>query len=133
MKKFSMNVPDILIVIFSLALCFGTKFGFHACGPKENGDWAELAVTGIGAALSVLSIVRLCLSDAKIKIGTDLAIFPFALLAAILPGFIIPLCGMKDMRCHSVMRPAVIIVSLLIIAAVVADCLLRLKNVRSKR
>ena len=44
-----------------------------------------------------------------------------ALLSAILPGNLIGLCMMDTMRCRSVMRPAVIVFSLLMIAAAIFD------------
>ncbi len=114
-------VSDCLLLVLSLLLCLGTKFIFHACpGPMESGmwmscHWAEQAVAGIGAALSVTAVINLILKKQSTKNGLVTAMIPTALLAALTPNVLIKLCMMKDMQCHTHMRPAVIVISLLIV------------------
>ena len=115
-------VFDILTLLLSVLLLLGTKFVFHACGPMEDGHfmvchWAEQAAAGIGAALTVVSLIKLAISSSKVKAGIAAAIVPFSVLAALIPGVLIDLCMMAEMQCRAVMRPAVIIVSLILSAA----------------
>ena len=114
-------ILDIILLILSALLCFGTKYLFHACNPKEDGSWmachwAEQAVFGLGFLLLILSIVLVFVfKDGKTKSGIALSMEAAAALAAVTPNHLIRLCMMTDMRCHAVMKPAVMIISILII------------------
>ena len=90
--------------------------------------WAGQAVTGVAALLAVLATVRFFLADSRAKLGLDLAVIPTAMLAALIPGRLINLCMMHDMRCRAVMRPAVIVFSVLLIAAALVDLLMQRKK-----
>lgn len=121
MKNGKSMAADGFLTLLCLILCFGTKLWFHACGPKEDGSWmnchwAQQCVFGIGLVLSVTAVLHFCVQNRKIKAGLSLGMVPTAVLAAILPSNLVPLCMMHDMRCHSVMRPAVMIVSIAIAA-----------------
>jgi len=124
MKK--IMIPDVILCILSAVLCFGTKFGFHACGPKEDGGWmachwAEQAVFGLGIVMLVLSIMMtFLLKDGKTKSGIALSLAGMAALALAVPNHLIMLCMMTDMRCHSVMKPAVMIISIFILGFSIA-------------
>ena len=131
MKK--INLQDVILLVLSLLLAFGTEFFFHACPAKDDGSWmrchwAENAVFAAGIALSVLALARFFISDQKIKAGISFSFLSFSLLAAFVPGIVIPLCMMKDMRCHTVMRPSVIVLSILICALSVVDILVLQKK-----
>ena len=76
----------------------------------------------------VVSAIHLFVSDAKMKMGLDIAIIPMALLAAAIPGNIINLCMIATMRCHTIMHPAVIVMSVLMIAAAVFDLVMQRKK-----
>ena len=104
-------------VILSLLLAAGTLTVFRACGPKEDGSWmtchwAEQAVFGIGIVLVVQSLGLVFLAKLDVRRGISFAMIPTALLAAFIPGGLIHLCMMNDMRCHTTMRPAVMILSI---------------------
>lgn len=131
MKKISFT--DIFFFILSLTLVFGTAFVFHACGQKDDGSWmrchwAENVVIAIGIALSVLAISRFLISDQKIKAGLSLSFLAFSLLSAFVPGVVIPLCMIKDMRCHTIMRPSVVVISILIFIVSLVDFIVKIKN-----
>ena len=131
-KKNRIGAGDIALAVVSVVFLVGICSFFGACGPKEDGSfmtchWANQALIGLAAVLTVLAAAHLCIPDAKIKMGLDIAVIPVALLAAILPGNLIHLCMMSTMRCRAVMRPAVILVSVVTIIVAVADLLLRHK------
>ena len=89
--------------------------------------WAGISVAGVAAVLTVISIARFFL-DSKVKTGTDIAIIPSAILAALLPGTLISLCGMKTMVCHTATKPAVIVISILIALTAAADLIFLIKS-----
>ena len=116
MKK--INITDVCLLVFSAALCLGVKLVFHACGMKEDGSWmnchwAEQAVFAISIGLTVTAGLRLLLSR-QAKAGAALAMSVVSVMTALLPGVFVRLCMMDTMRCHAVMRPAVIILCALI-------------------
>ena len=119
---------DIALIVLSLLLCLGTAFLFHPCGPKEDGSWmlchwAGNVVVALGAAFSAVSVARLFLPK-SIKTGISVAFLPFALITLLVPGVLVKMCMMHDMRCWTVMRPAVVIVSVLIIIISIVDIVL---------
>ena len=123
MKK--INITDICLLILSAALCLGVKLLFHACGMKEDGSWmnchwAEQAVFAVSIGLTVTAGLRLLLNR-QAKAGAALAMSVIAVMTALLSGVFVRLCMMDTMRCHAVMRPAVIILCALIAVTGIAD------------
>lgn len=119
---------DAALLLLSAALLLGVWTVFAPCAPKEDGSWmschwAGRAVAGTAAVLTLLAALRLLVPRARL--GLDLAMLPTAALALLLPGHLIGLCMMPDMRCRSVMLPAVTVLSILIAAAAAMDLLLR--------
>ena len=126
------KLTDIVLLLLSLALCLGVKLVFHACGMKEDGSymnchWAEQAVFAVSAGLTITSVLRLFL-DRKAKAGAALAMSVTATFTALIPGVCIRLCMMDTMRCHAVMRPAVIILCGMLSLTGIADFVLGRKE-----
>ena len=120
---------DITLLVLSLVFFVGTLTFLKACGPKEDGSWmtchwACQALRGVAGAMLLLAVLRL-FSASRVKIGLSLASAVLAVLAICIPGHLIGLCMMKTMRCHSVMVPGVMVLSILTILAAAADILLR--------
>lgn len=131
MKRFT--VCDILLAVLTLTFLLGLLFVFGPCGPKEDGSWmtchwAGQALKGIAALELVLALLHLIPAPAQRKLGLDLALIGTAVLAVAVPGHLIGLCMMAQMRCRSVMTPAVIVFSVLVIAAALADALILRKR-----
>ena len=130
MKKLSAS--DIILLVLSLILLFGTKYAFHACPAKADGSWmlchwAEHVVIALGTVFSFLSVARFFV-DEKIKSGISLSFVPLSVVTALVPGLLVNLCMMKDMRCHTTMRPAVIVIAILIAAISLVDFIVRQKS-----
>lgn len=131
MKRFT--VCDFLLPVLALALLLGLLFVFGPCAPGEDGGWmtchwAGQALKGIAALALSLSLLHLIPAPNQRKIGLDLALMGTAVLALCVPGRLIGLCMMADMRCRSVMTPAVTVLSVLLIAVSLADSLTRRKS-----
>lgn len=128
-KQKRLRITDILILVVSIIFLIGIKTIFKPCGPKEDGSWmschwAGNAVAAMAAVLVVIAVIHLIMTDAKIKMGLSCAMIPTAVVAAIIPGHMIGLCMMDTMRCHAVMTPATILLSVITIVVVVIDILL---------
>lgn len=127
------KITDILLLVGSIVLCAGIKLAFHACAPKDDGSWmachwAEQAVFASAIGMCITAVLRLFLG-ARERAGAALAMSVTAVMTALLPGIFIHLCMMDTMRCHAVMRPAVIILCALIAVIGVVDAVLRRKEV----
>ena len=118
-RKVKEIVMSAVPLILSVFLTVGVKFVFHACGPKADGSFmnchkAEQIVFITGCVLTVMSVLLLVLKNAKIRKILAAAMIPVSIVTALIPNTIIKLCMMNDMRCHTVMRPAVMILAILI-------------------
>ncbi|MBQ9685641.1 MAG: DUF4418 family protein [Oscillospiraceae bacterium] len=132
-KKTSVRIFDIVQLVLCACFFLGLLFVFGPCGPKEDGGWmtchwAGQAVAGVAAVLTVLALLRLAVRNNGVKAGLSLASIPASLLAVLIPGRLIGLCMMADMRCHMVMTPSVTVFSLLILALAAVDSFLLLKK-----
>ena len=127
-------VFDIILLVLSAVLTIGVKTVFSACEKKPDGmwmscHWAEQAVFALGIALSAMAVVNIVLNKTDLKRGIALAMVPTALITVFVPNVFIDLCMMKDMHCHEVMRPAVIIISAVIaVAACIYAIIVREKD-----
>lgn len=83
--------------------------------------WAGQALMGIAAALLAIAVMHLVIPRAQVKIGLSLAVIPVSVLAFAVPDHLIGLCMMETMHCHTVMEPAVTVLSLLNIMTAGAD------------
>ncbi len=130
-KRFGFT--DWGLVAVSAIFLVGIRSLFAPCKPKADGSWmvchwAGQAVTGVAAVLVIMSILHLLFSNPASKLGLAAGMIPVALLAAVLPGPMIHLCMMDTMRCHSVTRPAVLIVSLFLTVIAAADLAVQRKK-----
>lgn len=130
MKK--IGFVDIALAFLSLFLCLGTAFLFHPCGPKADGSWmlchwAGNMIVALGAAFSAASVARLFFPK-DIKVGFSIAFIPFSIVTILVPGVLVRMCGMKDMRCWTATRPAALILAGAICALSVADIIFSAKK-----
>ena len=133
MKKNSIGITDILLLVINLIFLIGIRTFFEPCKLKDTGvwmscHWAGQAITGMVVVMFIISILHLFLKNQKTKLGLSLSILPISVLTAVTPGLPIDLCGLDSMRCNSIMRPAVMIFSFLMIAIAVIDIMEQRKN-----
>ena len=93
-------------ILFSL----GVKYLFHACGPKSDGSfmkchWSEQAVFALSLAIIFLGIIGLFIKSLDVVRGLALSLIPIGILILLIPNVLIGVCGMADMRCHTVFIP----------------------------
>ena len=135
MEKKKIGVTDLLLCVASLAFLAGQLFLFHACDSHEDGSWmnchwADMILRGLATVLLVLAAGHAGASHPWTKLGIALGMIPVAGLAALVPGVLIDLCMMDSMRCRSLMRPAALAFSLLIVGLAVADVFVQRRQAR---
>ena len=125
-KKRRFGVMDVLLCALNLLFFVGMQTVFLPCEMRPDGSWmschwAGQALTGIAAALSAIALMHLVIPRAQVKMGLALAMIPLSVLALVLPDHLIDLCMMETMRCHTVMTPAVTVLSLVNIMIAATD------------
>ncbi|MBQ7990846.1 MAG: DUF4418 family protein [Oscillospiraceae bacterium] len=129
------SVTEVILCLLSVFFLIGSISIFNSCGPKEDGSfmlchYANNVETGIAAVLSAISLIRIFLPDIKVKAGMAVSMIPVCVLGILIPGHLVPLCMMKEMRCHAVMAPAVTVCLVLVIAVSVIDLFVISRRVR---
>ena len=113
--KLKGNISGIVEAALALVLVIGSLTVFRACDSEEGRHmachWAQNAGTLSGAVLTVQSLLRIFIHNKGIKTGLSLRIFTLALSVIFIPGTVINLCMMETMRCHTVFKPAVIVIA----------------------
>lgn len=131
------NITSIILLVLSAVLALGSVFVFHACPAKDDGTfmschWAERVVCALGCIMTIISSIHLFSRNSHTKLGLSLALLPVSIYTALVPGIVINLCIMADMRCRTTLRPAVVLLSVLIAAAAAADAVLQYKRSSSR-
>lgn len=105
------------------AVCMKTVL--KACGPMEDGTFmhchtAEQSLFILALVIAAVGVVSLFAKGALRK-AAALAEFILAFAGLLVPGTLVSLCMMPDMRCRSVMRPGALVFCVLVIAASAID------------
>ncbi len=134
-KRFKVSVLDIAILVLGAVYTIGIATFFKPCAPKDDGSWmlchwAGNSVLAFSVAILAVSLARFFIPDSKIRLGLSAALIPVSLLSALIPGIFVRLCMSNTMRCHTVMRPSVIIISVLLIVSAVLDIVFGLKSAK---
>ena len=111
-NRLTEKIPGIALLCLSLVLAAGVSTVFRGCGPKEDGGfmnchWAQAVVCCMGVILAVDSLILLLQRAGRSAAAVSAAMIPVEIAAVLIPGRVIPLCMMAEMRCRSVMSPAV--------------------------
>lgn len=125
-KKRRCGITDVLLLVLNLIFFVGIQTVFAPCEAHPDGSWmtchwAGQALIGIAAALLAIAVMHLVIPRAQVKIGLSLAVIPVSILAFAVPDHLIDLCMMETMHCHTVMEPAVTVLSLLNVLLAAAD------------
>ena len=125
-EKRRFGITDVLLLVLNLIFFVGIQTVFAPCEAHPDGSWmtchwAGQALIGIAAALLAIAVMHLVIPRAQVKIGLSLAVIPVSILAFAVPDHLIDLCMMETMHCHTVMEPAVTVLSLLNVLLAAAD------------
>ena len=117
--KVSIVTGTGLSILLEVGLC---SF-LAACGPKEDGSWmmchhVQNVLLLLGGGLILMHGLALLLPEKlQAKNGLLIAGVILSICCIILPQNVIHMCMMDTMRCHTVMRPGVLVISILGILA----------------
>ena len=125
-KKRRCGITDVLLLVLNLIFFVGIQTVFAPCEARPDGSWmtchwAGQAFIGIAAALLAIAVMHLVIPRIQVKIGLSLAMIPVSVLAFAVPDHLIDLCMMETMHCHTVMEPAVTVISLLNVLLAAVD------------
>ena len=125
-EKRRFGITDVLLLVLNLIFFVGIQTVFAPCEARPDGSWmtchwAGQALIGIAAALLAIAVMHLVIPRTQVKIGLSLAVIPVSVLAFAVPDHLIDLCMMETMHCHTVMEPAVTVLSLLNVLLAAAD------------
>lgn len=134
-KKIKLSARDIAILALSVIYSVGIETFFKPCAQKSDGSWmlchwAGNSVFAFSLAILAISLAHFFISDSRAKIGLSAALIPVSLFSALIPGIFVRLCISNTMRCHTIMRPSVIIISVLLIIVAVIDIFLESHHYR---
>ncbi len=134
-KKLNIGVRDIILLVLSSIYLVGIKTFFRACDPKEDGSWmvchwASQAIVAFAIVLTAISLLHLIMASPAVKAGLSLALIPCAIVSAMIPGGFVKLCRMTTMRCHTITRPSVLIISIFFVVVAVIDVIFQFQNAK---
>ena len=126
------SIPALIVLLLSILIAVGSQSFLGACVHEDGSfgacHWAARAVLALGAAQAVLALMALMLPGARQ--GLYLAVLPVAVAGLLTPGTLIDICKMSTMRCRMVMRPAMLVLFVLALAAALVGWLMARRNAR---
>ena len=133
MKKQNISWTSIIQLIVSAVFLIGMLTFLKPCGPKEDGTfmschYAGTALIILSAGMLAISLAGLLLKSSAAKAAASVLQIVLSVLILIIPGTVIGLCMMPEMRCRSVMRPGSIIIAILMILVSLAGVLINRKK-----
>ena len=125
-EKKRIGLTDLFMLVVSILYLVLMLTLFKACGAKEDGSfmtchWAHQTLLVFAVLLIVLSLLHLIFGDARRKQGIAIAVIAVCFAAMLIPGRMIGLCMMADMRCHRLMVPGVTVCAVLLVLAAALD------------
>jgi hypothetical protein len=82
----------------------------------------------VGSVISLLGLLLLFLKKKKIRIALSISAFLSGVLALLIPTVIVGVCGNKNMDCHAIALPALVIFSSAVIIVAVINTIFLFKT-----
>lgn len=118
-------LAGVVLFILGLLIAVGPHTIFPVC--EAMGDnymkchWTAQAVSGIGLSIAFLGVLLIILTPKQIRLGISLAILPNAILVTVIPNVLIGVCNNIHMNCHALTLPALNVLGVLTLLAVVIN------------
>ena len=127
------KTPNLVNLILSAVLAVGVLTVFRACAAMEDGMWmhchyAQMDVFYIALALAVVSLIAMLMKSKGAVLCLNILQIVGAVVALLMPGTIMSMCMMKDMRCWSVMKPFTTVMAILVILCAVWSLIAAVKK-----
>lgn len=126
-KPITAVLPLVVSILFFLAMFTLLS----PCGPKEDGTFMNCHYAG--QALRILSGAAVVVSAAAyFKRGlarlADILLLLLGFASAVIPGTVIHLCMMPEMKCRAVMKPGATVFAVLLIVSAAVDLFSEIKK-----
>lgn len=109
------TISSALVLFFAILFAIGMFSFLHPCVHEDGAvsacGWAGKMLKGLSLVLVFQSVLLFLSETTSVRSVLALSMLPVSLLSMLTPGRIIGLCMMNTMRCNSVMRPAVMLLS----------------------
>lgn len=130
------RLSDLIFAILNILFFIGITFVFHACGPKADGSWmtchyAQNIIKLSSVIGMILSIINIFV-NAQIKLGIYISTLAISIGTIFVPGKLIPLCMMNDMRCNAITKPCTIIFAVIIALSSLSNLIFTLLKLRKQ-
>ena len=129
MKK---NIVFSVALLLLAALVAAAPYSFaKVCDAGEKVmkcHWTARAELFLGLASVFLALLRFSGRSRQFLLGLDLGIFVNAAGIILFPTVLIGVCGMASMHCHSVTRPVLIVLGILLLTVSALDATLSLRS-----
>ena len=86
--------------------------------------WSAVAEIALGVPLLASGVILFVTKNRGVKITMGIMGIILGIMAALIPGYLIGVCGMATMICRQVMLPAILLASGLVVLAGVATVIL---------
>lgn len=140
MKEKRLSAAGVVLPVLGLLLLIGAGTFLRPCGHDDEAVstcyWAGRMIMGLGAVLTAQALGLVLFRDAAARCTLALSMIPVTVLSIWTPGGLIRLCLMDSMRCNSIMRPGVMVISFIMLAAAAATAVtegMRAAKERRKR
>jgi len=115
-------LAEYIALILSLLLVLGVKTFIRPCGLHDDGSYGMCRSAGqtvfyLGLVLCLLALSAALSNRRTGRIVSSAAGCILAVVTALIPGTIMSLCMMPGMRCRTIMKPGVLVISILTAAA----------------
>lgn len=130
MSKTKNIIINILYIILTLGLTVGVLTIFAPCGPNEDGSymnchWAGLMIAALGVVLVIQAIAHIFFKNPHARRAVSVSMLPVMILTICIPDKLIHMCMMEEMRCRSIMEPAVTVITVILAAIAVIDIIIQ--------
>ncbi|MBR1912738.1 MAG: DUF4418 family protein [Treponema sp.] len=114
----------VIIFIFGLLVAIAPFTFARVCEIGEKlmkCHWTARIELFLGVALAFLALLKLISANKMFQLGLAAGIMVIVCGVILVPSVLIGVCGMPMMHCHSVARPTLVVLGILIFFAVVID------------
>ena len=125
----------VLKIAVSALFTVGMLTFLKPCGPKEDGTWMHCHTAGqillaASCAMLVVSLLSLLLREGAATYILSVLLFVLSAAVLLIPGIVISLCMMPEMRCRAIMRPGSAVFAVLMILLGILDLVLHARGRR---
>ena len=120
-------------ILVSAILTIGMRTFLKPCGPKEDGTFMNCHKAGnmifvFACIMLAVAVVSLFVGE-MLRLACLLAELVCAACAFLVPGTLISLCMMPDMRCRAIMQPGARVLSVLLFILCAVPLVLQLSRI----